>query len=194
MLVTPVQIAGTCPQGIVVVAPSPRSTTARLSLTECGRTIGGPWTARIGFAGVSAHRHEGDGTTPLGTFRIGPVLYGIDPSPGALHLPYHHLVCGDWWDEDSSSPAYNQFRHVACGRAPPFAGPSEALWRSPVAYRELAVVEYNADPAVPGLGSGIFLHDDNGHATNGCVSLPRPDLLQTLRWLGPGATIRVSLA
>jgi L,D-peptidoglycan transpeptidase YkuD (ErfK/YbiS/YcfS/YnhG family) len=47
---------------------------------------------------------------------------------------------------------------------------------------------------VPGLGSAMFLHDTTGHATNGCVSLPRPDLLRTLRWLGPRATIRISTA
>lgn len=194
MLATPTHAVTTCAQRITVVAAAPRVTTAQLSLTACGRPAGGPWTARIGFAGVSAHRREGDGTTPLGTFRIGPTLYGLDPNPGVLHLPYHHLVCGDWWDEDADSPWYNQFRHVACGRAPPFAGASEALWQSPRAYRELAFVEYNAHPAVPGLGSAIFLHDDKGSATNGCISLPRPELLQLLRWLRPGATIRIELA
>ena len=55
-------------------------------------------------------------------------------------------------------------------------------------------MEYNAHPAVPGRGSAIFLHDDNGHATNGCISLPRPELLRVLRWLRPGATIRIVLA
>jgi len=194
VLVTPALGPETCAQRITVVAAVPRATTARLSLTECGRPAGGPWTARIGFAGVSAHRHEGDGTTPLGTFRMGPTLYGIDPNPGGLHLPYHHLVCGDWWDEDASSPAYNRFRHVACGRAPPFGGASEALWRSTRTYRELAFVEYNAQPANPGLGSAIFLHDDDGNATNGCISLPRPELLRVLRWLRPGATMRIVLA
>ena len=183
-----------CAQRISVVAAAPSATTAQLSFTACGRPAGGPWTARIGFAGVSAHHHEGDGTTPLGTFRIGPILYGIDPNPGALHLPYHHLVCGDWWDEDVSSPAYNEFRHVACGRAPPFGGASEALWRATPTYRELAVVEYNAHPVVPGRGSAIFLHNDDGNATNGCISLPRPELLQVLRRLRPGATIRIVLA
>jgi L,D-peptidoglycan transpeptidase YkuD (ErfK/YbiS/YcfS/YnhG family) len=182
-----------CAQKITVVAATPRSTTAQLSLTECGRPAGGPWTARIGYGGVSAHRHEGDGTTPLGTFAIGPTVYGLDPNPG-VHLRYHHLVCGDWWDEDATSPAYNQFKHVACGTTPPFGGASEPLWQSPRAYREFAFVEYNAHPVVPGRGSAIFLHDDKGSATNGCISLPRPELLTVLRWLRPGATISIKLA
>ena len=62
---------------------------------------------------------------------------------------------------------------TTCGATPPFAGGSEALWRETVAYREFAVVEYNASPVVPGRGSAIFLHDDVGGPTNGCVSLPQ---------------------
>jgi L,D-peptidoglycan transpeptidase YkuD (ErfK/YbiS/YcfS/YnhG family) len=180
-----------CPQRIQVVAPSLHSTTATLTLLECGRRVAGPWTARVGYHGLSAAHREGDGTTPLGTYRIGPTVYGLDPDPG-VRLRYHRLTCGDWWDEDARSPTYNSFRHVACGTAPAFAGGSEALWRATVAYREFAFIEYNASPARPGRGSAIFLHDDLGHATNGCLSLPRPRLLQLLRRLRPGATITIS--
>ena len=180
-----------CPQRIVVTASSVRSTTASLSLLECGRRVAGPFTARAGYAGFSASRHEGDGTTPLGTFAIGSTVYGLDPDPG-VRLAYHRLRCGDWWDGDSASPTYNRFRHVACGTAPPFGGRSEALWRSTVAYREFAFIAYNASPARPGRGSAIFLHDDLGHATNGCLSLPRPHMLSLLRRLRPGATISIS--
>jgi len=180
-----------CPQRIVVAAPSVRSRTASLSLLECGRRVAGPFRARAGYAGFSADRREGDGTTPLGTFEIGPTVYGLDPDPG-LRLRYHRLRCGDWWDGDSTSPTYNPFRHVPCGARLPFAGRSEALWRATVAYREFAFIEYNASPARPGRGSAIFLHDDLGHATNGCLSLPRPRLLQLLRRLRPGATITIS--
>jgi len=176
-----------------VVAPSARATTGELSLRECGRRVLGPWTARLGRSGVSAHRREGDGTTPLGTFAIGPVVYGLDPDPG-LHLRYHRLRCGDWWDEDPASPTYNTFQHVPCGRRPPFAGDSEALWQDTLAYREFAVVEFNTAPVEPGHGSGIFLHDDVGGPTNGCVSLPRPRLLALLRRLRPGARITIRLA
>jgi len=182
-----------CPQRIRVVAPTTRSTSARVTLTECGRRVLGPWRAWVGHAGLSTHHREGDGTTPIGTFAIGPVVYGLDPDPG-LHLRYHRLRCGDWWDEDPSSPAYNTFQHVPCGTKPPFGGSSEPLWRSTVAYRELAFVEYNSSPAIPGRGSAIFLHDDRGHPTHGCISLPRAELAQLLRRLEPGATISISVA
>jgi L,D-peptidoglycan transpeptidase YkuD (ErfK/YbiS/YcfS/YnhG family) len=182
-----------CPQRIVVTAPAAHATTASLSLNECGRRVAGPYPARVGYAGLSTHHREGDGTTPLGTFAIGPTIYGLDPNPG-VQLRYHRLRCGDWWDEDPASPTYNSFRHVKCGDRPPFGGTSEPLWRSKVAYREFAFIEYNAAPAVPGRGSAIFLHDDRGHATNGCVSLPRPELIGILRRLRAGATIQIRLA
>ena len=172
-------------------AATTATTRAVVTLTSCGRRVGGPWGARVGRHGLSAHHHEGDGTTPLGTYPVGPTVYGLAPNPG-VRLRYHRLVCGDWWDEDSRSPAYNTFRHVRCGRAPPFRGGSEALWRATVAYRYFAVIEYNR-ARVPGGGSGIFLHVDTGHATNGCVSLPRPELVRVLRWLRPGATISISV-
>jgi L,D-peptidoglycan transpeptidase YkuD (ErfK/YbiS/YcfS/YnhG family) len=49
------------------------------------------------------------------------------------------------------------------------------------------VIAYNTNPVVPGRGSGIFLHASTGRPTLGCVSLPLPRLLTTLRWLRPSA-------
>jgi L,D-peptidoglycan transpeptidase YkuD (ErfK/YbiS/YcfS/YnhG family) len=60
-----------------------------------------------------------------------------------------------------------------------------------VAYRVFAVLEFNT-ARIPGRGSAMFLHVDTGHATNGCVSLPRGRLVRVLRWLRPGATIRIT--
>jgi L,D-peptidoglycan transpeptidase YkuD (ErfK/YbiS/YcfS/YnhG family) len=192
MVTLALALALACPAHITVVAPSTSSTTAILSVSECGKTVLGPWRARVGRNGLSSHHREGDGTTPIGTFAIGQTVYGIDPNPGVVHLAYRRLRCGDWWDEDPGSATYNTFRHVACGVTPPFGGGSEALWRATVAYREFAVIQYNAAPIVPGRGSAIFLHDDTGHGTNGCVSLPRAQLIRLLQLLGPGATMRIS--
>ena len=113
-------------------------------------------------------------------------MYGIAPDPG-VRVPYRRLVCGDWWVEDPASRYYNQFRHVRCGSTPPFRVKSEDMSRSPTAYRHLAVIAYNTNPVVPGRGSGIFLHASTGRPTLGCVSLPLPRLLTTLRWLRPSA-------
>ena len=175
---------------MTVVGRDASSTTGSVRLwaraAGCWSEAAGPWHAYLGFAGLSEHHHEGDGTTPAGAFAVGTVMYGVSADPG-VHYAYHRLVCGDWWDEDPSSPGYNTFQHVPCGTRPPFGGASEPLWKSSRAYAHLAFVEYNSHPAIPGLGSAIFIHADLGHPTNGCVSLPPSELVTLLRWLRPGA-------
>jgi L,D-peptidoglycan transpeptidase YkuD (ErfK/YbiS/YcfS/YnhG family) len=177
-------------QLVTVTASAAGTTTASLELWQrrdgCWRHVAGPWRAWLGRSGLSTHKREGDGATPAGTYRLGSGFYGIESNPG-VHGTYHRLVCGDWWDEDASSPAYNTFQHVACGTEPRFGGGSEALWRIAPQYRYVAVVEYNAAPVVPGRGSAIFVHVSAGRPTAGCVSLPESELLQLLRWLRPSA-------
>lgn len=151
----------------------------------CYRRVAGPWIATVGVSGLSDHHVEGDGSTPTGAFDIGPTMYGVAPDPGVTY-PYHQLTCGDWWDEDPTSPEYNSFEHVACGTRPPFGGASEALWTEVPAYEHFAVIGYNSHPVVAGRGSGIFLHVSTGAPTVGCVALPEAQLDLVLRWLRRG--------
>lgn len=183
---------------LVTVQASPQATVGTLSLWarsgSCWRRVAGPWQAHLGRTGLSRRKREGDGATPTGTYPLGPVAYGIAANPGT-RLRYHRLTCGDWWDEDPASAAYNTFQHVACGTRPAFGGGSEALWRISPQYRYFLVVEYNAAPIVPGRGSAIFLHVAVG-ATAGCVSLPEAELVHVLRWLRPSAhpLIRIGIS
>jgi len=70
-----------CPPQVVTVQAHARATVATVELWTCGRLVAGPWRAELGRAGLSAHKHEGDGATPTGTYRLGAV-YGIEPDPG----------------------------------------------------------------------------------------------------------------
>jgi L,D-peptidoglycan transpeptidase YkuD (ErfK/YbiS/YcfS/YnhG family) len=150
----------------------------------CWQVVAGPYTARVGWNGLRANRREGDGTTPIGTFPILPRMYGNGPNPG-MKFRYTRLRCGDWWVEDPASPVYNRFQRTGCGVRPPFKVTTPDMSKSPRAYEFLAVVGFNLNPIVPGRGSGIFLHVQVRSSTNGCVSLPRPQLLRVLRWLRP---------
>ncbi len=191
---TRLAVPGDAQQAVTVEAPTYRTTHAALRIWRrggsCWTRAGGPWGARVGWNGLSADRHEGDGTTPTGAFGIGAVMYGNSPNPG-VHFRYRRLRCGDWWNEDPSSPRYNSFQHVPCGSPPPFGRAREGMWQQPRAYPHLAVVEYNMHPVVPGRGSGIFLHAQTGRATNGCVSLERATLVRVLRWLRPELRPRI---
>lgn len=178
-------------QLITVEAKVARTTYAELrtwrrSGAGCWTAVAGPYTARLGKNGLSANRREGDGTTPTGTYRIGNTMYGNEANPG-VRFRYRRLRCGDWWDEDPRSPTYNSFQHVHCGQKPPFGGASEGMWQQPKPYPFLAVVEFNMRPAVPGKGSGIFLHAQTGGPTIGCISLRKDQLRSVLRWLDPAA-------
>jgi L,D-peptidoglycan transpeptidase YkuD (ErfK/YbiS/YcfS/YnhG family) len=176
-------------QVIVVDAPDATSTTATLYTFENDGAgwyqVFAPMPARDGENGwlSGTERREGDDTSPEGIFPIGSTMYGTNANPGT-RFPYHQLVCGDWWDEDPSSPEYNTFQHVACGTTPPFGGDSEALWAEGNAYPSMAVIDYNT-PSTGPIGSGIFLHTDLGVPTAGCISLPYSDLIEVLRWLNP---------
>jgi L,D-peptidoglycan transpeptidase YkuD (ErfK/YbiS/YcfS/YnhG family) len=181
---------GSATQLATVIARSRASTQGMFRLWRrgggCWRAVAGPWTAWLGQRGTSPAKREGDRRTPTGVFGFVRVMYGIAPNPG-VRFRYRRLVCGDWWVEDSASLYYNRFHHVRCGSKPPFRVKSEDMSRSPTAYRHLAVIAYNTSPVVPGRGSGIFLHASTGRPTLGCVSLPLPQLVWTLRWLRPAA-------
>ncbi len=181
-------VTGGSTQLMTVEAPSYSSEDVTITLWQrdgsCWAPTAGPWSGLIGARGFSDHHVEGDNTTPTGIYTFEPVIYGNAPDPG-VSFPYHQLVCGDWWDEDPTSPEYNTFQHVPCGTTPPFGGASEALWTETVAYPSFAVVNYNTDPVVPYAGSGIFVHANIGAPTEGCVSLPLGELDQFLRWMNP---------
>jgi L,D-peptidoglycan transpeptidase YkuD (ErfK/YbiS/YcfS/YnhG family) len=179
---------------LVTVQAARGSTYAALSLWmpqgSCWRRVAGPWQARIGRGGLSSTKREGDGATPTGVYPIGTTAYGIASNPGVT-LAYHRLRCGDWWVSDVASTAYNRFRHVACGAS---VARSEALWTISPQYRYFAVIDYNTRPVVAGRGSAIFLHVNGRGATEGCVSLPEARLVRLLRWLRPGAEIRLGIS
>jgi L,D-peptidoglycan transpeptidase YkuD (ErfK/YbiS/YcfS/YnhG family) len=148
----------------------------------------GPWTARLGNAGLAppGQKREGDGRTPSGTYRFG-FFFGVRPNPGVA-FPYRRPQPDDVWDDDPSSPLYNEW--VDDRRVDPGASP-EPMYVSGYDYG--AVIAYNT-ARTPGLGSAIFLHVNIGHATTGCVTLPVDELLKVLRWLRPGESPRIHIA
>jgi L,D-peptidoglycan transpeptidase YkuD (ErfK/YbiS/YcfS/YnhG family) len=144
-----------------------------------------PYQAQTGYGGLLpiSQRVPGDGATPIGLFPFGTTVYGNSiVSPTSLY-PYHHLVCGDWWDEQPGSPTYETFQHVSCGTTPPYGSDSEALWTETQPYQHFIDIMM---PHPPDNGAGIFLHDDTTDGyTAGCVALPNAELDAVLGWLNP---------
>ena len=174
-------------QLVTVIAASYGATQAELTAYqragEQWRRVFGPWIAWIGRNGMAppGAKREGDGRTPSGTFGFG-FFFGVDPNPG-VHFPYRRVYAYDVWDDDPSSPLYNEW--VDDRYADP--EPMDVF-----AYDFGAVISYNM-ARTPGLGSAIFLHLNIGTPTAGCVTLPAGELLQILRWLNPAASPRITM-
>jgi L,D-peptidoglycan transpeptidase YkuD (ErfK/YbiS/YcfS/YnhG family) len=185
-------------QLVTVVAPGAASWTA--TFTAWARGAGGCWSpasfagqpaqpyrAQTGYGGLLpiSRRVPGDWATPTGLFPFGTIIYGNSMVSPSTRYPYHHLVCGDWWDEQPGSPTYDTFQHVPCWITPPYAEDSEALWTEVLPYQHFIDIKM---PAPPDNGAGIFLHDDMPEGyTEGCVALPNAELDAVLGWLNPAA-------
>ena len=171
-------------RAIVVTSNSWRTTRAVVRtyqrVGERWRLVRGPMPARIGRNGFSAHRHEGDGTTPAGSFRF---VYGFGsrPDPGMRGFSWRRLKPDSCWSGQQAD--YNRWVTRRCTR-------DENLWKNRrVAYRYAAVIDFNYRRPVWGRGSGIFLYQQTGGPTAGCVSLRPTDLVAVLRWIRPGTRI-----
>ncbi|HEY3833236.1 MAG TPA: L,D-transpeptidase family protein [Acidimicrobiia bacterium] len=149
----------------------------------------GPWSSYIGRDGVApvGAKREGDGRTPSGVFGF-DFMFGVDANPG-VRYEYRHTTGSNFvWDDDSSSPNYNEWVDDTTTSAGTDPEPMDAT----PSYLYGAVIGYN-DARTPGLGSGIFLHVTHGSPTSGCVSLPEGDLLDVLRWLDPSQSPRIAI-
>ena len=179
-------------QLITVTAASYTATRATLRVYEVSGAkrvlVFGPWTARVGYNGVArpGRKREGDGKTPSGTYGLS-FFFGVQSDLG-FAFSFRHAYSYDYWDDDPSSPRYNEW--VDARKQKPGANP-EPMHQVP-AYDYAAVIAYNT-ARVPGLGSAIFLHVGTGTATAGCVSLPRAELIKVLRWLKPRDIPRISI-
>jgi L,D-peptidoglycan transpeptidase YkuD (ErfK/YbiS/YcfS/YnhG family) len=145
---------------------------------------------RIGYGGLVApkKRHQGTGTTPLGTVKL-ISAFGRHSRSDSGRLPYRRIRAGDYWVEDNQSQYYNRYRNKAQGGfrwwlAPGQENSSERLRDFPVQYEFSVVTSYNLHQ-VRHRGAGIFLHVNGDGATAGCVSAPRPFLKQMMRRLDP---------
>jgi L,D-peptidoglycan transpeptidase YkuD (ErfK/YbiS/YcfS/YnhG family) len=158
----------------------------------------GRWTralqahdGRIGYGGLVAprRRHQGTGTTPLGTVRL-ISSFGRHARDQAWDLPYRRIRKGDYWVEDNQSQYYNRYRNKASGGfrwwiPSSQVNSSERLRDFPVQYEYSVVTSYNYAAQVRHRGAGIFLHVNGKGATAGCVSAPRALIQQLMRRLRP---------
>lgn len=124
---------------------------------------------KYGNHGSTADKREGDGKTPLGTYRL-TMAFGILENPGSV-LPYRQLTEYDYWVDDPDSQFYN--RLVDSRETGIRWKSAERMIRVKPFYNYGLALSYNEE-CIPGKGSAIFLHctKEGDTGTSGCVEIP----------------------
>ena len=141
--------------------------------TARGKFSGDGITCRcaLGRGGVigAAQKREGDGTSPLGKWRMKRVFYRPDRTPRPeTTLPVVPLTPQDGWCDAPDHPLYNRPVRL------PFGASHEHLWRDDHVYDLIVELSHNDDPVEPDRGSAVFFHlsHDDFRPTEGCVAIP----------------------
>lgn len=152
---------------------------ARCARDTCGRLAAGgaQVPCSLGRSGRRVGKREGDGATPIGSWRLTEVLYRADrvPRPRSA-VPIRSLRPDDGWCDAVGDRNYN--RHVRH----PYPSSAERLWRDDHVYDLIVVMTHNRVPRVQGRGSAVFVHlarPDNT-PTEGCIALEERDLRRLL--------------
>jgi L,D-peptidoglycan transpeptidase YkuD (ErfK/YbiS/YcfS/YnhG family) len=142
----------------------------------------------LGRSGCRVLKREGDGATPIGTWRVREVRFRPDRvRRPATRLPAKPTRRMDGWCDATADRNYNRAVRL------PYAGSAEQMWRADRLYDVVAVLGYNDRPRERGRGSAIFLHvaQPGLGSTQGCIALALPHLLRLLARLGPRTAIAV---
>lgn len=165
------------------VTAKPGETTGQLTWP------GGSVICALGRSGLiaEAHKREGDGATPIGTYPLRQVFYRADriPRPKA-DLERSALTETDGWCDAPGDEAYNRFV------SHPYPASAETLWRDDHLYDLIVVLGHNDDPPVTDAGSAIFFHvakETGGvlNPTEGCIAVPLTVLERIVDACGPGS-------
>lgn len=131
----------------------------------------------LGAGGLSRHKREGDGATPIGRFALTGGFFRPDRGPRpASRLALRPSRTDDGWCDDPASGCYNRAVRL------PFGSGHERLWREDRLYDCGLVLDYNLAAPRKGRGSAIFLHvmAEAATPTAGCVALRPGDLRRLL--------------
>lgn len=130
-------------------------------------------------------KHEGDNRAPAGIFRLGPSFgFAAQPLPG-WRMPYLPITASTECVDDPHSKHYNELVDRASTAVD--WDSSEKMIQSHGLYRWGLVIQHNAPPAAPGLGSCIFMHIwiSSAVGTEGCTAMTEPQVESLLGWLNP---------
>lgn len=130
-------------------------------------------------------KHEGDGRSPAGVFRLSSAFGSAEALPTeSAGFPYAKSLTTTYCVEDTRSPYYNQIIDSSRFAASSWEQRSGML-RPDGLFDWGVVVEQNAPDIKKSAGSCVFLHIWRGphRPTSGCTSMPKPEIEEVIRWL-----------
>ena len=131
----------------------------------------------LGKAGVGKKFQEGDGLTPIGTYKIVNVYYRKDKIKKLTsNLKLISINKSMGWCDDPKSKKYNQLIKL------PSKYKHEKLFRNDRIYDLILVLDYNMNPVIKNKGSAIFIHiaKNNYCKTKGCLALKKKNLIEII--------------
>ena len=142
----------------------------------------------IGKNGLNKNKKEGDKSTPIGKFKLGPLYWRADK----IEKPETNISCKKinknmGWCNDIDSRFYNKEIKVNKKLK------HEKLFRKDYKYNLFLVIKYNDKKIIKGKGSAIFIHlTKNYKKTAGCIAVKQKDFLVMIKLLSKKSKIIIS--
>lgn len=127
-------------------------------------------------------KHEGDGKSPVGIFRLGPVF--SYHSLQGLRMPFKKVDSTDICVDDVHSAYYNTLVKTDTLSKKDWNS-FEHMKANDDSYEYGVWVKYNSDKIFSGDGSCIFLHVWAGirSPTSGCTAMEKQNVITLIHWL-----------
>ena len=142
----------------------------------------------IGKNGLNKNKKEGDKSTPIGNFKLGPLYWRADK----IKKPETNISCKKinknmGWCNDIDSRFYN--KEIKVNKKIKH----EKLFRKDYKYNLFLVIKYNDKKIIKGKGSAIFIHlTKNYKKTAGCIAVKEKDFLVMIKLLSKKSKIIIS--
>ena len=143
--------------------------------------LGKDATSSLSLNNIAATKHEGDGKSPAGIFKLGKVFSYHDVKK--LRMPFIQVDTNFYCVDDMASSYYNTL--IKQDTAQHNFNSFEYMKRNDALYEYGIWVLYNSDPVTAGNGSCIFLHiwRNENSGTAGCTAMTKENMLKLIHWL-----------
>ena len=142
----------------------------------------------VGKNGLKKNKIEGDGTTPIGKFKLLKLYYRKDKIKYVeTKLNKVSIKKKMGWCDDIKSKFYNMPISVNKNIK------HEKMFRRDTKYDLVIVLDYNFRKPILSKGSAIFIHITNNYKpTAGCIALNKKDLLILLKIISKNTFLKIN--